>query len=768
MATPVWNARHSGLFGDASAMANANDVNQLLGTHAQNEIYQGAAILTPTGSGTGIQQPLLSALNIDQPFTLSGTVVSRIEVPVLPTGNGADLLVSLCANNSGVPGTLVNSTRIPAAWIAQLAAADGLDAAGAVATAATNSLFYSGWESIAWATPVAGPTGNLNTAQLAQSGDYFIFAGGINQSTGVPIASVFIITWTGGSTISAPTAGTALPQPLLSGGCTVTSDTLCYVGGVTGASYTIQSTVYLASWDPGTGVIGTWSAQTNYPTNIANPGIASYAPTDTVYVVGGTTNYAPATAVTSSVYYATITSGQISGWTAGPALPVATGDPSVAVVGNFLVVAGGFNGVGDGNPGIYYSAINTATGALGPWISGPALPSGLYVEGVPAYTDNGIIWLQTLSTSTSLPVQDVLTLSWTPSGPGSWTHQVTPLVAVSEDPVAAIVSLGDGVYQAFNFVGTTYITVGVLTVPQISVPIPTTGLTTSTTYHVLLQQIGGDENNYLNTFLDNLVFSGNPTALSSTRNAFAWVAESPTGTAVPLTVYNNTTPPPGVLPLHTWEDNGLRIVSLVSNTTPDLALIGICEATAMVTAANANTGAATTLTPWAPTGGTLARSQTQVFEGLWSFQLTPSGSATVAYMQSELLNCLPGQSITISGWVWCTSAVTTNFSMSINWYTSGDVYINTSSNNISIPAATWTFVTNTFTATTSGGGGYRYTLNPALSGTPAASNVVYLSLVIGYPTFGGQQLSGVAQIDYPVSTWPEINPTKPTGATVLA
>lgn len=769
MATPQWNARHNGLLGDASAMANAADVNQLLGTHAQAEIHQGAPILTPTGSGASITQPLLSAVDIDQPFVLSGTSIGRVQIPLLPTGNGADLLVSLCANNGGTPGNLVEQVRIPAAWIAQLAAAEGLDSAGPVTIAANNALRFSGWQSVPWSPPATGPTGGLGTAQMAQSGSYMVFAGGVNASSGAATATVAVITWTGGNAVSSPVPGPALPQALQSGGLAVTTDSLCYVGGASSAN-AAQSTVYLASWDPSTAAIGTWSLQTNFPTTIVFPGIAAYAPTDTVYVAGGSTNYAPATNIVSSVYYATITSGQITGWTAAPPFPAAIADPSVAVIGDYLIVAGGFLASGNGSPGIYYTPLNTTTGAPGQWYPVPPIPTGLGIntQGTPAFSDTGIVWVQTFGTSSGFPVQDTLTLTWTPSGPGIWVHQVSPLAVLNQDQVTALMAAGDGSYQAFNFQDTAYLTAEVVTVPMISVPLPVTGLSNGTTYHLLLQQIGGDENDYLSTFLDSAVFSGNPTALSSARLAYNWTAVGAAGTAVPVQIFNNSAPPPGVLPLHTWDDSGARITTLVNNTTPDLALIGLCEATVMVTAANENTGAANTLAPWVATGGTLARSQAEVFEGLWAFQLTPDGVSSNSYMQSEFLNCLPGQSITISGWVWCTAAVTSDFSLSINWYTNGSVLINTSSNVISIPGATWTFVTNTFTATTSGGGAYRYTLNPTLSGTQAASNVTYFDLVIGYPTYTGEQLSGVAQVVYPGTVWPEINPLKPTGTVVLA
>ena len=53
---------------------------------------------------------------------MSGTTIGRVAIPLFPVGNGADLLMSLCADNGGVPRTVVTQTRLPASWIARLSA----------------------------------------------------------------------------------------------------------------------------------------------------------------------------------------------------------------------------------------------------------------------------------------------------------------------------------------------------------------------------------------------------------------------------------------------------------------------------------------------------------------------------------------------------------------------------------------------------------------------------------------------------------------------
>lgn len=765
--SPVWNAAQAGLIGNAGATAASAQVNQLLTTHPDTALYQGNSILTPVGTGASTSAITLAAMDVDQPFTMSGTVLGRVMVPVSPVGNGADLLVSLCADNSGAPGTMISQTRIPAAFITQLGAANGPDSAGPLAVATENALRYSGWQSMPWSPPATGATGGLSTAQMAQSGDYFIFAGGVNASNGNSSATVAVITWAGGATVSAPVPGPALPQPLLSGGLVVTPDSLCYIGGVNanGSSFVVQSTVYLASWSPSTGAIGTWSVQAALPHPLVDAGVAAYGPTDTVYVVGGSTNYAPETALTSTVYYATVTSQQITAWTAAQPLPIALADPTVVVLGNRLIVAGGYLTSGNGNTAVYYAAINPATGAPGAWVPGPSVPAGLYVEGTAAVTADAIAWPQSFSPSTGFVVQDTLTLTWDANGPGIWTHQVGPIAVLNQDQVTAIVATDSGVYQIFNFQDSAYITAAVLSVPMISVPAPTTGLANGTTYHILMQQQGGDLNDYLTISADTDVFPGNPTLLTSARDAYTWTAAS-SGTAVPIQIFDQTGPAaPGILPWHTWEDSGARISTIVCATTPDQRLLGLCEATRMGLALNSNQGFEAGLTPWTVTGGTLVQSTAQSYSGLHSAQITPSGSAASVFISSEILPCLPGQSVTVSGYFWLTAAATSTFSLSVEWYPTptGGTPISTTANLVSIGASTWTGESNILTAPT---GAYGFSIVPTLSGTPAASAVWFADNVYATCTYTGPQQSTVTEISYP-GTWPG-QTWPPLGVTELA
>jgi hypothetical protein len=202
---------------------------------------------------------------------------------------------------------------------------------------------------------------------------------------------------------------------------------------------------------------------------------------------------------------------------------------------------------------------------------------------------------------------------------------------------------------------------------------------------------------------------------------------------------------------HTWEDGGARISTLAYATTPDQRLLGLAEATRIEVQTNQNSGFESGTSPWGinPSNGTLVQSSTQAKEGSYSAQITPFGTAASMFIQSELISCLPGQAVTVNGWMWFTNAVTSNASMSVFWYTLLGVFISSSSNLVSVGAASWTQLTNTFTAPATA---YFYSINPTLSGTPAATQIFYVDQVYA-TTLVTEQVSSVVQVPYP-GAWP--------------
>jgi len=104
----------------------------------------------------------------------------------------------------------------------------------------------------------------------------------------------------------------------------------------------------------------------------------------------------------------------------------------------------------------------------------------------------------------------------------------------------------------------------------------------------------------------------------------------------------------------------------------------------------------------------------------------------------------------------------------VTWYQSaaaGGALISTSFNNVSVPAATWTLLTNTFTAPSTPNLAYQFAIDVVLGGTPAAGQIWYVDGVWATSYVTSQQ-STVVSIESP-GVWPgEIWP--PLGTTVLA
>lgn len=762
---PVYCAPHNGLLGDASAFAGSGQVNQFLGTHPMQAIYQGDSVLTPNGTGGTAWGQQLSTLDVDQSFTMTGTSIGRVAVPALPVGSGADLLVSLWTDSGGTPATMLNQARIPASWITQLAAVAGVSGPSSqaptlqytgrpLATAGLNTLHFGTASFPSWSAPTNGTGGPAGNPVSTYYGNYLIQIGGNSGSTFYN--NVFTIGYDENGDIAQ-----AMPQPSLpantdgSGSAVVQTDpgsgtsTLFMTGGSQVSGSGMVNAVFAAGFNPATGTISSWSTQTVLP--VATQYHSTAAWQNHIYVIGGSTG----AGVTANVYYAQVQNGQLGSWTAATPLPAPLWALFTVALNGFLFVIGGANPSAAEQDTVYYAPIN-ADGSLGAWLPGPLLPKAMGVlQGQPALAAS-TYGIAVNGSST------FCTLGVTTDGPdASW--QSAPLSAGGN---FYAISTGDnGSWRYYGLYGTFYCTSPVALTPRISVPLPTSGLTSGATYHVMLQQQGGDINNYLCTHLDFDAFSGNPTALTSARGAYTWSALTPSGTCVPIQVFDQSAPSSGVppLPLHLWEDQGARITTIVSATTPDQRPLGVCEATVQPYALNSNAGFQAGIAPWFASGGTVVQSSAEYYEGGFSAQVTPSGVDANVFLGSENMATMPGQSVTVDGWIWCTDAVTGNVSMSINWYDLTGSYISTSSNDVSVAAATWTRLTNTFTAPA---GAYQLAIAATVSGTPVAAQVFYVGPVRAYYTYTGPQNATVTQIEWSGTGWPATG--IPVGTTQLA
>jgi hypothetical protein len=101
-----------------------------------------------------------------------------------------------------------------------------------------------------------------------------------------------------------------------------------------------------------------------------------------------------------------------------------------------------------------------------------------------------------------------------------------------------------------------------------------------------------------------------------------------------------------------------------------------------------------------------------------------------------------------------------NFSLSMNWYDSGQNYISTSSSTPqTLTGATWTQATNFFQPPIGAAYGQ---IVPTMSGTPGAANTLYMSdvLVTKTPETIGT-LCSVATVNYQTGQlWPPVGVTQ--------
>lgn len=563
MPTPTWSAARNGLPGDANAVDKSAQVNQFLGTHGVTAVYAGTQLITPNGNTplAGVQ-PNYSLLNTDydQPFVLpSGTTVGRVSIPVSPVGVGADLQVSLYTDVAGAPGALLTTTRIPATWINAFGSADG-SLSGPLALAQYNTVQTGIGTTILWASPAASGSGVAGNPMATVNGNTLISAGGTipgNISSGV-----FTIEFTG-SALSNAALQPSLPETAYLGTLVATPDTLVCIAGQTGSPAVNTANVYAAQWDPSTVTVSTWSVQPALPVALYLVSAASW--NENIYVVGGTDGV---TTSFNTVYYTSIQNGQLQAWSTGPPLPVGVNSTYVVAMNGFLIVVGGGLTVGT-DRAMFYAKINT-DGSLGQWQTGPPAPYTTFSFGGVgcSTTTNALVILGNDSTTDTRELQS---LTFGVNGPGSW---VTQYYTHAGHTGAFAAGVG-GQWTLINAFATLYYISTLYPVPQISVPLPTTGLTGGNTYHLVLHQPDGDLNDYLTTW----VTTGNALPLAYGTNVGGGGWSYLAGSSIAINVFNLST---GGQVWHTWEDSGARITTFAYATTPDQRLLGIADSSTFI------------------------------------------------------------------------------------------------------------------------------------------------------------------------------------------
>ena len=749
--TPVWSAAVNGLTGNLDATNASTQVSQFLGTHTSSDIYTGSQIV-PSGGGTNfVWVSPGNGVDLDQPFVLPAgqTTLGRVTIPIYPHGSGADLLVTLWPDNgSGAPntsGSPLSSTLLPASWITNLAASTGLGSGSALTVPKFNTLNLSGGVAhIAWAPPTSGQYGVSATSSGTTSGNYMISVGGSQPTVSTPSPVVVTSQYLGSGVVALSVAQPSIPQGVDQSTVTTTPTSVVVVGGTTNTSaITPTANVWVSGWDSNTGVISNWSSQAALPQAVYAAGSTSWG--NSVYVIGGINS--TFTAI-NTVYYASVSNGQISSWNTAMPLPTSVFNPIVGAVNNWLIVAGGFTTTTTTTNSVYYARINT-DGSLGAWISGPLLPVGMASVATgwsSTTTDSSIITLGGTTANPYVAIDNVQILTVTDSGPSD--HWVTNHWPNAFDAYQfGSFNRGNGNFDiiGLGFIFSQYVYTSVTPVPTLSVPLKATGLTAGSTYHVVMQQQqNGSSLDYIRIGFNTSSLPND--ALRANRYSSVWTTVT-TGYSIPVSVYN--TDAIGNL-VHTWDDSTSGQSKNTSTTIKDWLdrPFGLCESTVFSNnPLDVNPTFTTGTTPWVATNCTLTQSSAQTHGGYpFSGLMTPNGTSATVYVSSELIKIVPGQWYQAQGWLYSPTGWS-NVSLSINWFDSAGGYLSTSSSVISLTAATWTQVINNFQAPATAA---QATIVPTEGGTPAASNTLYLS----YITFTNSipsAMSSVAQINYNTS-----------------
>ena len=779
MPTPSWSAARAGVLGDTGAVNGSAQVNQFLGAHQGNIIYRGNQILTPNGTG-GDFGSALSVNDKAQPFTLVGTSIGRVEVPVVPFGTGADLVVSLCTNNAGVPGTVVSQTRIPAAWFLWLGSYIGITdtdpvqfnpSGSPLATPQTNTFTMGNVVNFNFTggTP-SGGFGTTGPIVTSNGTDTIVVAGGLNAA-GTAVTNVFTISYEGINALQ-----NMLPQPTLPigldaySGIAVSTDPsngsqyVIIAGGQTGStgSYSTIANVYVSQLSGANGQMSAWTTQTSLPQAVQT--LAGAASGNYVYMTGGVSSGG---SVLNTVYWANIQNGQITSWNTGPALPVGVYDHFCAAINGYLFVIGGYTQPGNTSPtaNVWYSQINS-DGSLDAWQTGPPLPT------VNATTD-----------TTFTAGSDGIMIRGGVSFQGLWSLTVgvngpRPIWQSESFPgsnFGALLNNGPGQYywfEGFTNASTNYNSAGFSICPYLSVPLPASGLTNGATYWIVLQQPSGpvDLNNYLQNIYDFNVFPGNPTQLFRARGTTTWNTDT---VAIPMTIYDNSDNVGGIngnnLPYHTYDDGGKRMSTIIYTGTPDHRVLGVVDATQQPgPVLNANWSFSNGTAPWSNVNGIVTQSNAFTHGNLpFSAKFVPTGGIGQAYIESELIPIELYQPYAANAWFYSPTGWT-DCEILINWYTAagfGGGFISSTVGTVASVAA------NTWTPFAVGGTQPPSTAVYATMGiyersTPPATAVFYVSAATIQAALSPQLASAVT-VDYAggfgsTGMWPPVSATQLT------
>lgn len=184
------------------------------------------------------------------------------------------------------------------------------------------------------------------------------------------------------------TTGTAFPININRGKTLVTKNRVYVIGGASNtANNSSLNTIYNASIDPVTGIIGTWSLVGTIPVSLNSFELVMNV--NNVYLIGGSNNGTDV----STIYRTTVNpDGTLNNWSLVGNLPYTLSSMSAFVSRNLLTIIGGSSG-GVVSGSVIQTQIN-ADGTLGIWntcpdLTGKRCKAALFSNGLYVYLAGG-------------------------------------------------------------------------------------------------------------------------------------------------------------------------------------------------------------------------------------------------------------------------------------------------------------------------------------------------------------------------------------------
>jgi hypothetical protein len=225
---------------------------------------------------------------------------------------------------------------------------------------ATNSVYIASLSSTgvgAWSSTTPYPTIIYAPSCVVNSGFVYCIGGDVHAG-GTYLTSAVYFASLSSNGVGAWSSTTAYPTNVIFQSCVVNSGFVYCIGG---ESPDVTSSVYFASLSS-TGV-GAWSSTTPYPTTIA--GQSCVVSSELVYCIGGADIITgPTTSLTSSVYFASLSSSGVGAWSPTTPYPTDIGGQSCLVSFGSVYCIGGIPDTGY-TSSVYFASLSSS--GVGAW-----------------------------------------------------------------------------------------------------------------------------------------------------------------------------------------------------------------------------------------------------------------------------------------------------------------------------------------------------------------------------------------------------------------